>query len=61
MTVDEYTLEIIIDQCVEISKNGTIVYKGTIRKLQDHFYTYGQCEVDGKPYQLANTHYIKIK
>ena len=38
-----------------------IVFKGTIRELQTHFYTWGQCEVDDVPYQLANMHYIKIK
>lgn len=61
MTVDQYTLGITVDQCVEISKDGKIVFKGTIRELQEHFYTLGQCEVNEEPYQLANTHYIKIK
>ena len=61
MTVDQYTLELSVGQCVEITKNGKIVFKGTIRELQEHFYTLCQCEVDSEPYQLANTHYIKIK
>ena len=61
MTVDQYTLEILVDQCVEISRDGKLVFKGTIRELQEHFYTLGQCEVYEEPYQLANTHYIKIK
>ena len=61
MTVDQYTSEIPVDQYVEISKDGKIVFKGTIRELQEHFYTLGQCEVNEEPYHLANTHYIKIK
>ena len=61
MTVDQYTFKIPVNQNVEISKNGKVVFKGTIQELQAHFYTLGQCEVDEKPYQLARTHYIKIK
>ena len=61
MTVDQYTLDVSVKECVEIAKDGKIVFKGTIRELQEHFYTLCQCEVDGEPYQLANTHYIKIK
>lgn len=61
MTVDQYTVEIPADQCVEIIKDGKIVFKGTIRELQKHFYTWCQCEVDDNPYQLVNTHYIRIK
>lgn len=61
MTVDRYSAKFPVDQHVEIAKGKEIVFKGTIRELQEHFYTFGQCEVDGKPYQLANTHYIKIK
>ena len=45
MTIDQYTLEIYVDQCVEIAKNGKIVFKGTIRELQEHFYTLCQCDV----------------
>ena len=61
MTVDQYTLEFPVNQFVEITKDKKIVFKGTIRELQTHFYTWGQCEVDDVPYQLANMHYIKIK
>lgn len=61
MTVDQYTLDILVDQCVEIAKDGKVVFKGTIKELQEHFYTWCQREVDDKPYQLANTHYIRIK
>ena len=61
MTVDQYTLELPVDQCVEITKGGKIVFKGTIRELQGHFNTLCQCEVDSEPYRLANTHHIKIK
>lgn len=61
MTVDQYTLKFPVDQLVEISKNGKIVFKGTIRELQEHFYTLGQYEINSKPYKLANTHYIRIK
>ena len=61
MTVDQYTLEFPVDQCVEISKKGKVVFKGTIRELQERFYTWAKYEINGKPYKLANTHYIKIK
>ena len=61
MTVDQYTLKFFVKECVELSNDGKIVFKGTIRELQEYFYTLCQCEVDGEPYQLANTHYIKIK
>lgn len=43
MTVDQYTLELCVNQHVEIAKNGKVVFKGTIRELQEHFYTWGQC------------------
>ena len=61
MTVDIYTLELSVSECVEIAKDKKIVFKGTIRELQKYFYTLCQCEIDVKPYQLANTHYITIK
>lgn len=61
MTVDQHTLEISAGQCIEIVKGGNIVFKGAIRDLQEYFYTWCQCEIDEKPYQLACTHYIKIK
>lgn len=61
MTVDQYTVEIPADQCVEIIKGGNVVFKGTIRELQEYFYTWCQCVVDGKPYQTASTHHITIK
>ena len=61
MTVDQYTVEIPAGQCVEIVKGGNVVFKGTIRDLQEYFYTLCQCEIDGKPYQIASTHHITIK
>lgn len=61
MTVDQYTLYFSVKECVVISNDRKIVFKGTIRELQEYIYTLCQYEVDGEPYQLANTHYIKIK
>ena len=60
MTVDEYTNTIPVDKCVEITQNGNIVFKGTIRELQEYFYSLCQCEIIEEPYELANRHHIKI-
>ena len=61
MTVDQYTLELSVKECIEISIDEKIMFKGTIRELQEHFYTLCQREINEEPYQLASTHYIKIK
>ena len=60
MTVDQYTSKYEFNDHVEIRKDQKVVFKGTIRKLQDHFYDLGQCELK-KSYQLTeHSHDLKI-
>ena len=60
MTVDQYTSEHDFNDCIEIRKDQEVVFKGTIRGLQNHFYDLAQCEIK-KNYQLTeHSHYLTI-
>lgn len=60
MTVDQYTSKFCVNDYVEIKKEGEIVFKGTIKELQELFYTLGQCIIEER-YQLTeHSHYIKL-
>ena len=61
MSLDKCTLDIPVTQCVEISKNGKIEFEGTIRELQEYYYTLCQYEIIAMPYKIVNKLCIQIK